>query len=251
MVAKTTAKPVSGESTGDGETIGDHRGFVPYAAEIHKPNLNRQLEVEKTMMSRMWMQSTVLLLGMGLASAGIQAQQGGQTPSQAPQASAQSASTGTAGKLNLSPEQKKQLHELRLSARDQAAMIRNDQKLTAEEKMAKLKELRAGMREQMKSVLTPEQQKAWAERRAARQAEIAAKLGLTADQQSKLKDLFRSTHEQREGVLTSTTLTDEQKMTQLKQIRETAKSQLATILTPDQLQKFREMRKQHRHGKQG
>ena len=195
----------------------------------------------------------MLLLGMGLASAGLQAQQAEQTPSQAPQASAQSPSTSTdaAGKLNLSPEQKKQLHELRLSARDQAAIIRNDQKLTAEEKTAKLKELRAGMREQMKAVLTPDQQKVWAERRAARQAEFAAKLGLTADQQSKLKDLFRSTREQRESVLNSTTLTNEEKATQLKQIRETAKSQLATILTPDQLQKFREMRKQHRHGKQG
>jgi hypothetical protein len=208
--------------------------------------------MEKTMMSRTWMQSTVLLLGMGLASAGLQAQQAAeQTPSQAPQVSAQSDSTGMAGKLNLSREQKKQLREMRLSARDQAAIIRNDQKLTAEEKMAKLEELRAGMREQMKAVLTPDQQKAWAERRAARHAKIAARLGLTADQQNKLKDLFRSTREQRQSVLASTTLTNEEKLTQLKQIRETAKSQLATILTPDQLQKFREMRKQHRHGKQG
>jgi Spy/CpxP family protein refolding chaperone len=199
-----------------------------------------------------WIKSTVLMLGMGVAGAGVWAQQASQSAtSQTPEASAQSASPSTAEGLQLSQAQKKQLHELRLAARDQAAVIRNDQKLTAEEKMVKLKELRANTREQMKSVLTPEQQSAWAARRDARQAEVAAKLGLTADQQSKLKDLFRSTHEQRQSVLTSTSLSDEQKMTQLKQIRETAKAQLATILTPDQLQKFREMRKEHHMHKQG
>ena len=204
------------------------------------------------MMFGKWMQGTVLLLGMGLATAGVFAQQTDQTAAaQAPQVSGQSASTGTAGKLNLSPEQKKQLRQLHMSARDQAAIIRNDSKLSAEEKMAKLHELRASTRDQMKSILTPDQQKAWAERKEARRAAIAAKLGLTNEQQSKLKDLFKSTHEQRQSVLASTTLTNEQKLAQLKQIRETAKTQLATILTPDQLQKFREMRKGHRFHGQG
>jgi Spy/CpxP family protein refolding chaperone len=203
------------------------------------------------MMLSKWIQSTVLMLGVGLASAGVFAQQTGQTAtSQAPQVSAQSASTDTAGKLNLTPEQKKQLRELHQTARDQAAIIRHDNKLSAEEKMAKLHELRAATRDKMKTVLTPEQQQAWAARREARRAKMAAKLGLTDDQQSKLKDLFQSAREQRKGVLTSATLTNEEKLAQLKQLRETQKAQLATILTPDQMQKFREMRKgHHQHGR--
>lgn len=202
-------------------------------------------------MHRKWIQNTVLTLGMGLASAGLFAQQTDQTAAaQAPGVSDQSASTGMAGKVNLSPEQKKQLRELRMSAHDQAAIIRHDSKLSAEEKMAKLQELRAATRDQMKAVLTPDQQKAWAERRATRHAEMVAKLGLTDEQQSKLKDLFKSTREQRKSVLTSTTMTNDEKLAQLKQIRETKKTQLAAILTPDQMQKFREMRKGHRfHGK--
>ena len=196
------------------------------------------------------MQSTVLLLGVGLASAGVFAQQAGQTAaSQAPQAAAQSSSTGTAGKMNLSPDQKKQLRELHMTARDQAAIIRNDNKLSAEEKTAKLQELRAATRDKMKALLTPEQQQAFAARREAHRAEMAAKLGLTTEQQGKLKDLFQSTRQQRQSVLNSTTLTNDEKLAQLKQIRETTKSQLATILTPDQMQKFREMRKEHRHGR--
>jgi len=199
-----------------------------------------------------WIQGTVLLLGMGLATAGVFAQQTDQMAApQAPQVSGQSASTGTDGKLNLSPEQKKQLRELHMTSRDKAAIIRQDSKLSAEEKMAKLQELRASTRDQMKAVLTPDQQKAWAERREAHRAAMAAKLGLTDEQQSKLKDLFSSTREQRQSVLTSTTLTNEQKLAQLTQIRERTKTQLATILTPDQMQKFREMRKGHRFHGQG
>ena len=71
---------------------------------------------------RKWIQSTVLLLGVGLASAGVFAQQAGQTAvSQAPQVSTQSASTDTTGKLNLTPEQKKQLRELHLRRREAEA----------------------------------------------------------------------------------------------------------------------------------
>ena len=203
-------------------------------------------------MHRQWIQNTVLMLGMGLASTGLFAQQTDQTmAAQAPVVSAKSDSTGTTGKLNLSPEQKKQLRELHMTARDKAAIIRQDSKLSADEKAAKLKALRTETREQMKAVLTPDQQKTFAERRAARHAAMAAKLGLTDEQQSKLKDLFKSTREQRKRVLTNTTLTNEEKLAQLKQIRETKKAQIATILTPDQMQKFREMRKGHRHHGQG
>ena len=197
-----------------------------------------------------WIQGTVLMLGMGLASAGMFAQQAGQAAaSPAPQASAQSVSTDTAGKLNLSADQKKQLRELRMSARDQAAIIRNDSKLSGDEKTAKLQELRASTRDKMKAVLTPEQQKQFAAKREAHRAAMAAKLGLTDEQQGKLKDLFKSTREQRQSVLNNTTMTNDEKMAQLKQIRENTKAQLATILTPDQMQKFREMRKEHHHGR--
>ncbi len=133
--------------------------------------------------------------------------------------------------------------------RDQAAIIRHDQTLTAEQKAAKLKELRASTREQMKSVLTPAQQQAFADRRAARKANFAAKVGLSADQQAKLKSLFQSTHQQRQAVLNNTSLTNEQKQAQLSQIRQASQAQLATILTPEQLAKFHQMRRKWAHAK--
>jgi len=138
-----------------------------------------------------------------------------------------------------------------MAARDQAAIIRNDQALTAEQKQAKLKELRTSTRAKMKAVLTPEQQKAFAERREAAKADFKAKLGLTPEQESKMKALFKSTREQRQAVLTNSSLTNEQKQAELSKIREQHKAQLATILTPEQLAKFQQMRKAHRHGKRG
>ena len=65
-----------------------------------------------------------------------------------------------------------------------------------------------------------------------------------------MKELFAATHQQRDAVLKNASLTNEQKQTQLTQIRQTSKSQLATILTPEQLVKFHQMRK-HRHEKHG
>jgi Spy/CpxP family protein refolding chaperone len=200
-----------------------------------------------------WMKNTVLLLGMTLAGTALLAQQ--TTPdATSPATSQATVAPGAASKtgaLQLTVEQKKQFHELRRSARDQAAIIRHDQSLTGDQKMAKLKALRASTREQMKAVLTPAQQTAFAERRAAHQAKVAAKLGLTADQQSKLKELFVSSHQQREAVLTNASLSNDRKLAQLSQIRQTKKAQLAMILTPEQMAKFQQMRREHRHGRMG
>jgi len=198
------------------------------------------------------MKNTVLLLGMTLAGTALLAQQ--TTPEAAPatsQAAVAPGATGTTGALQLTVEQKKQMRELHLSARDQAAIIRHDQSLTADQKLAKLKALRASTREQMKAVLTPAQQTVMADRRAARQAKVAAKLGLTPDQQSKLKELFVSNRQQRQAVLANASLSNEQKLTQLSEIRATNKAQLSSILTPEQLAQFRQMRRAHRHGRMG
>ncbi len=198
-------------------------------------------------MRGIWIKNAVLMVGMTLSGVSLLAQQA-TTPTPAPETTTQSAASASA-KPQLSAEQKKQLRGIRNSARDQVAIIRNDQTLNAEQKQAKLKALRASTREQMKAVLTPEQQKAFADRRAAAKANFAAKLGLTADQQSKLQALRQSNRQQRQAVLKNTALSNEQKQAQLSQIRQASQAQLATILTPEQLEKFHQMH--HRHPRQG
>lgn len=204
-----------------------------------------------------WIKNTVLLVAMTVAGGALLAQQAASpaapetTPPAAAASQAAQSTTGTTGAVQLSAEQKKQLRELRMSARDQAAILRNDQTLNAEQKQAKLQELRASTRKQMKAVLTPAQQTAFAERRSEHQARMAAKLGLTPEQQGLLKALRVSNRELRQSVLINASLTNQQKRTELKQIRHSSKAQLATILTSDQLVKFQQMRKEHRHARQG
>jgi len=189
------------------------------------------------------MKSAVLLLGISLGGTAMLAQ-----ATAAPDTTTPSAEQRAQQRPQLSAEQRQQLGELRASARDQAAIIRNDQSLTAAQKQAKLKDLRASTREQMRSVFTPDQQKAFAAHREARKGRIAAKLGLTPDQQSKLKDLHASTRQQRQAVLGNSALSNEQKQAQLTQIRQASRAQLATILSPDQLAQLRQMHMgQHRH----
>ncbi len=198
-------------------------------------------------MSRNWISRTVLTLALTLAATAAIAQ---QAAAPAPESSSQAAQNAPAGPI-LSADQKKQLAAMRLAARDQAAIIRNDASLSADQKKAKLKELRASTRAQMKSVLTPEQHQAIAARRAAHKSSAAAKLGLTPEQSAKLKELRASNRQQREAVLKNPSLTNEQKQAQLTQIRAASKAQLASILTPDQLEKFQQMRGGHRHHKLG
>jgi Spy/CpxP family protein refolding chaperone len=193
-----------------------------------------------------WTKNALLLMALTLPVTALPAQQMKQ-PAAEPAAQTAQAADLSANRPQLSPEQKKQMRDLRLTARDQAAIILHDPALSPEQKQYKLHELRRTTREKMQAVLTPEQQAQMKQMRAARRHRIADKLGLSADQRTKLKELAKSTRQQRRSVLNDSSLSNDQKMAQLAQIRESAKSQLATILTPDQLAQMQQMRRHRRH----
>lgn len=67
--------------------------------------------------------------------------------------------------LNLTPEQKADLKSLRDNEKQQAEAIKSDSSLTADQKKAKLKELRKSSHQQMMAKLTPDQQKKFKEMR--------------------------------------------------------------------------------------
>jgi Spy/CpxP family protein refolding chaperone len=81
--------------------------------------------------------------------------------------------------------------------------------------------------------------------KAARQA----KLGLTQAQKAQLKTLFSGARQQRQAVLNNASLSNQDKQAQLQQIRQNTKTQLSSVLTPDQLQTMRQMR--HGRGLRG
>lgn len=71
---------------------------------------------------------------------------------------------------------------------------------------------------------------------------ISKRLNLTDDQTAKLEPIL-ATHQQKMAALWSdTSLTRDQRREQLKVLQQETKSQLATVLTPDQLQQLQSMR---------
>ena len=69
-------------------------------------------------------------------------------------------------------------------------------------------------------------------------------LNLTADQQSQVKAIFEATRAQAKVITDNTTLSQDDKMMKIKELREAANTKIKPLLTPDQQQKFDELQKQ-------
>ena len=68
-------------------------------------------------------------------------------------------------------------------------------------------------------------------------------LGLTEDQKSQLRPIVTEETQQLEAVRNDTSLSADQKIAKINQIRETASPKIKAILTPAQLQKLAEMQR--------
>jgi Spy/CpxP family protein refolding chaperone len=168
-----------------------------------------------------------------------------------------------AQQLNLTDQQKTQIQSFTQAGRQQALSIRQDTSLTPQQKQDQFKQLRASTRQQIQGVLAPDQQAQMKELRAqhvgmgrGRGAGIGrgqgrmAQLNLTADQRAKIQPILQSSWQQARAVRTETTLTPEEKHAKLRGIHQGAKTQVNSLLTPEQQQQWQQMR-QHRGGHQG
>ena len=145
---------------------------------------------------------------------------------------------GGFGQLNLTEDQKTRLHTLMQNERQQIDAIRQDTTLTDAQKREKIGQIHKDMRTQFSSILTPEQQQQLAQGRRGHRGDPLSALNLTEQQKAAVKPIFESAHNSMRSVMQDTTLTPEQKHEKMKQIQEQTHSQLATILTPEQLQQL-------------
>ena len=82
-----------------------------------------------------------------------------------------------------------------------------------------------------------------------RQAEfISKKLNLSADQTAKLTPILTDRAQKFQSLMQDQSLTPDQRHAQMKAIHENTEQQLATVLSPDQLQQLKSMRHGHRGG---
>jgi len=71
---------------------------------------------------------------------------------------------------------------------------------------------------------------------------LSEKLNLTEDQKAKLKPVLQDQAQQMKAVRDDTSLTPEQKAAKKKAIHETTHDQINAVLTPEQQEKFKEMK---------
>jgi Spy/CpxP family protein refolding chaperone len=82
---------------------------------------------------------------------------------------------------------------------------------------------------------------------------MTKQLNLTADQQEKIKPLLESESQQMQTLRGDTSLSREDRMSKMMQIRQSTNDQIKSSLNPDQQQKFEQMMSHqgHRHGGPG
>ncbi len=79
---------------------------------------------------------------------------------------------------------------------------------------------------------------------------IGQRLGLSADQTAKLEPIFADSQKKIAALRADTTLSQDQRRQQFRTIHQSVKTQLAGVLTPDQMQQLGEMRHHRGRGQQ-
>jgi Spy/CpxP family protein refolding chaperone len=165
-------------------------------------------------------------------------------------------------KLDLTADQKSQLKALREDFHKQFTDLKNQKQLSDADLKQKRRELHQAFRSKMEAVLTPAQKdqlakmrSEWKEKHKGQTAfgrhrfqnRLKEKLSLSDAQVQQLKQMHQDTRSQFEAIRKNTALSADQKKAALKTLREKRQEQLKTVLTPDQLQKLQELRKERKH----
>lgn len=78
---------------------------------------------------------------------------------------------------------------------------------------------------------------------------MAQELGLTDAQKTQIATILQTARQQSQAVKADTTLTPEAKKDKLKAIRKDAMTQVRALLTPEQIEKMKQLRHQNKKGK--
>jgi len=75
--------------------------------------------------------------------------------------------------------------------------------------------------------------------------ELATELNLTDDQKTQLKPILQGEFKQLQAIHNDSSMSADQKQAKMTEIHESAKSQISSILTPDQQKKLAEIKESH------
>jgi protein CpxP len=163
-------------------------------------------------------------------------------------------------KLNLTEEQKTKVKAIFADEATEIKAVHADSSLTSEQKITKIKEIRDSSTEKINALLTPEQQKKFAEMKGQaadrtheafqnRMTAIAEKLNFTDEQKTAIKPIMAAEANEIKAVSQDNSLSREQKQAKIAGIREASDKQINAILTSEQQAKWAKLKeeaKQHR-----
>jgi hypothetical protein len=160
--------------------------------------------------------------------------------------------------INLTDAQKEQFKIQKESFRKQMEELKKNDNITVKEWKGKAEALRKQHKEQTQSILTKEQksqlEKMKVERKAKNEAmgkqraeKMKTTLGLTEEQSAKMQTNRLKMGEKMKAIRENTSLSDEQKRENMKQLHKEQKEFMKSILTQEQLNKMKE-NKHHKPG---
>jgi Spy/CpxP family protein refolding chaperone len=164
--------------------------------------------------------------------------------------------------LNLTEDQKAKFKTQNENFRKQMEDLKKNDDITVRDWKAKAETIRKARKESMQSILTSDQKaqiQKMKEQGKARQEDMKKRmadrmkteLNLTADQSSKLEANHKAIGEEMKKIRENSSLTDEQKRDQMKSLHQKQKENLKSILTPEQMEKMKEKRKNHEDRRPG
>jgi Spy/CpxP family protein refolding chaperone len=169
-----------------------------------------------------------------------------------------------AKKLELTDAQQSQMKTINEDFRKQFAELKKNENITVKEYKDRMAKLRQDHKTRIQSVLTVEQKSRiekmklerktqMKERMKDRGDRMKTELGLSADQSAKMDGLKKEMGEKMKAIRENKALDDAAKKEQLKKLKDEHQTKMKAILTPEQLEKMKTMRRSHkgegRHGK--
>ena len=164
--------------------------------------------------------------------------------------------------LNLTDDQKAKMKSINKDTREQMEAIQKDDQLSKEAAQDKMAAIRKDREEKIQAVLTDDQkaqlQKA-KDNAAAKGADAGKKhdarlqqqLNLSDDQRAKLAESRKANMEKIQAIRNDASLTDDQKKEQIKDLMKAQKANMKSVLTDEQREKMKEMKKDKMKGKKG
>lgn len=159
--------------------------------------------------------------------------------------------------LNLTEDQKAQIKAERQNTRNQLIELNKNEDITVKEYKTRKAAILNTQKEQMEKVLTAEQKNQLAQNKAERQAtrELAAanridkmkiRLDLSDEQVTKIKASHEAARAKANAIRGNNQLSQEEKKQQLMSLRQEQKNNITQVLTPEQITKMEEMKKERR-----